>query len=163
MCEASLLQSLSCLQSLTSAGPCRVCVQCNTAPLCLHKEQLLFQHIPVILIPSNVSVSKTVTQSLPRSLSLSICQSAVCHSLIQSAPRLLSLSVSLSLGHSIPLSLFAHLTSSSLAHLHFPPIHHSTHLSSQVCNCQQPFSLPHTLLILSKIIEFFCFVLFSLA
>lgn len=114
------------------------CVQCNTALLCLYKAQLLFRHISVILIPSNVSLSKTVTQSLPHSLSLSICQSAVSHSLIQSVPRLLSLSVSRSFSHSIPLSLFAHPTSPSLTHLHFPSIHHSTCLSCQVFNCQQP-------------------------
>ncbi len=92
----------------------------------------------MIFILCNVSLSKTVTQSLPRSLSLSICQSAMSHSLIQSVPRLLSLSVSHSFSHSIPLSLFAHLTSPLLTHLHFPPIHHRTRLSCQIFNCQQP-------------------------
>lgn len=108
-----------------------VCVWCNTAPLCLYEALHVFHHIPAILIPSSVSLSKTVTQSLPRSLSLSICQSAVSHSLIQSVPRLLSPSVSRSFTHSIPLALFAHLTSRSLTHLHspHPPIHHSTLLS----------------------------------
>lgn len=120
----------------------QLCVQCNTALLCLYKAWLLFHHIPVILIPSSVSLSKTVIQSLPRSLSLSICQSAVSHSLIQSVPRLLSLSVSCSFSHSIPLSLFAHLTSPSLTHQHFPPIHHSTRLSCQVLHYESLVSLP---------------------
>lgn len=83
----------------------------------------------MILILSKVSLSKTVTQSLPLSLPLSICQSAVSHSLIQSVPRLLSLSVSRSFSHSVPLSLYAHLTSSSFTHQHFPFIHLSTRLA----------------------------------
>lgn len=103
----------------------RFSVQCNNAPLCPNTAHLFFHHISVILIPPKVSLSKTVTQSLPHSLSLSICQSAVSHSLIQSVPHFLSLSVSRSFSHCIPLSLFAHLTSPSLTHLYFPPIHHS--------------------------------------
>ena len=98
-------------QSQAIAEPREARVQCNTAPLCLYEARPLSHPCPVILIPSNVSLSKTVTQSLPRSLSLSICQSAVSHSLIQSVPRLPSPSVSHSFSHSIPLSLFAHLTS----------------------------------------------------
>lgn len=56
------------------------------------------------------------------------------HSLIQSVPRLLSLSVSRSFTHSIPLSLFAHLTSPSLTHSPAlsPHIHHFARLSCQV-------------------------------
>lgn len=93
-----------------------------TLPSCVFTRRwLLFHHTAVIFIPSNVSLSKTVIQSLSRSLSLSICQSTVSHSLIQLVPRLLSLSASRSFSHSIPLSLFAHLTSPSLTHLHSSP------------------------------------------
>ena len=134
-----------------------LCVfRCNTAPLCLHREKLRFQHTPVSLIPSKVSLSKTVTQSLPCSLSLSIRQSAVSRSLIQSVPRLLGLSVSCSFSHSIPLAWFAHLTSPSFTHLHFPPIHHSTHLFARFLTvnnrpvCQR-FSLAGKLLTLWKL------------
>lgn len=122
--------------------------------------------LPVFLIPSSVSLSKTVTQSLPRSLSLSVCQSAVSRSLIQSVLRLLSLSLSRSLTHSFPLSLFAHLTSLSLAHLHSPPIHHRAHLSCQVFffsfSCQRPrqVSLSLHLLNFSASQSSSCFVLF---
>ncbi|CAB1447095.1 unnamed protein product [Pleuronectes platessa] len=59
---------------------------------------------PVSRVPSIVPLSKTVTQSLPRSLSLSICQSAVSRSLIQSVPLLLGPSVSGSFSRSIPLA-----------------------------------------------------------
>lgn len=102
-------------------------------PLSLHSTSLVPTHSSD---SSKVSLSKTVIQSLPRSLSLSICQSAVSHSLIQSVPRILSLSVSRSFSHSMPLSLFAHLTSSSFTHLHLPLIHHSTRLG-RFFNCQQ--------------------------
>lgn len=86
-------------------------------PVTLHGTALV-QHTPVILIPPNVSLSNTVTQSLTRSLSLSICQSAVSHSLIQSVPRLLCLSASRSCTRSMPLSWFAHLPPHSLT---WPP------------------------------------------
>lgn len=138
----------------------RFSVQWNNAPLCPNTAHLFFHHISVILIPSKVSLSKTVTQSLPHSPSLSICQSAMSHSLIQSVPHFLSLSVSRSFSHCIPLSLFAHLTSPSLTHLYFPPIHHSTLLGCQVSNCQQPalvrlsFFLPRKHFILWKPLMF---------
>lgn len=110
-----MINCLGCKQYhalLTIAEPSTVYVQCNTAPLGLYKT-LLFNHIPVILIPCNVSLSKTVTQSLPRSLSLSICQSAVSHSLIQSVPRF---SVCQSAAHSVTPSLSPYLHTSLPPH-----------------------------------------------
>lgn len=46
-----------------------------------------------LLLPAGVTLSNAVSQSLARSRSLSICQSAVSHCFIQSPPRPLSLSV----------------------------------------------------------------------
>lgn len=174
LCEAPQLHT-SRLHHKPSLSRVKCSVQ-HCPPVSAARHRSGSNNTPVILIPSNVSLSKTVTQSLPRSLPLSIRQSAVSHSLIQSVPRPLSLSVSRSFTHSIPLSLFAHLTSPSLTHLHSPPpppvsspIHHTARLSRQVFNCRpltfgRPFSLYQgNLLSSKKLLVFSVFCRTSLA
>lgn len=69
-----------------------------------------------LLLPAGVTLSNAVSQSLARSRSLSICQSAVSHCFIQSPPRPLSLSVWRSFTpRRASLLIGTHLTS-SLAH-----------------------------------------------
>lgn len=156
LCRVNLSEAPQLHTSRLHHKPSLSHVKCSVQhcpPVSAARHRSGSNNTPVILIPSNVSLSKTVTQSLPRSLPLSIRQSAVSHSLIQSVPRPLSLSVSRSFTHSIPLSLFAHLTSPSLTHLHSlpppvsSPIHHTARLSRQVFNCRpltfgRPLSLP---------------------
>lgn len=124
LCRVNLCEAPQLHTSRLHHKPSQSHVKCSVQhcpPVSAARHRSGSNNTPVILIPSNVSLSKTVTQSLPRSLPLSIRQSAVSHSLIQSVPRPLSLSVSRSFTHSIPLSLFAHLTSPSLTHLHSLP------------------------------------------
>lgn len=134
LCSDNL--SLSCRGCFNHQALQRKYVFDATLPPCVFTRH---HHVPVILTPPDVSLSNTVTQSLARSLSLSIRQSAVSHSLIQSVPRLLSLSASRSFSHSVPLSLFAHLTS-PLAHSPALSLHPSqcTSQCCQVFRCEQP-------------------------
>lgn len=125
-------------ESQTIAVTSTVCVWCNTAPLCLYTA-LVPSHLPAILIPPEVSLSKTVTQSLSRPLSLSLSVSQPCP--IPLFSQCLAFSVCQSPAHSVTPSLSPYLHTSlppPLTHLHFPPIHHSTRLSCQVFTCQQP-------------------------